>query len=103
MDINEARSWLIHQRFSEDLPRNSEIASMFNWLISEHDRLTELNALYVQQNSDNADDNVVLRNQNRAQWEEVQRLTTAPRRPIRRTEAGEGGECADEEGATGSR
>jgi len=41
MDLKTCRTWLIHQRFSEDLPRDSEIKSMFNWLIGELERLKE--------------------------------------------------------------
>jgi len=42
MDLKTCRTWLVHQRFSEDLPRDSEIKSMFNWLVGDVDRLTQL-------------------------------------------------------------
>ena len=45
-----------------------------DWLIAEHDRLTENDKLWRRQNEDNAQENSELRELNRLHWEEIQRL-----------------------------
>lgn len=65
--VNLNRPWL--QRTS---PSTLEF---LDWLISEHDRLTENDKLWRRQNEDNAQENGELREANHLQWEEIQRLT----------------------------
>jgi hypothetical protein len=67
MDIEEVKAWR-----SKHFAINGEI---IDWLISEHDRLTENCKLFAAQNNDNAQENSELRETNRRQWEEINRLT----------------------------